>query len=359
MSLSCVCGVATRSELGNDSTLATVTRCWLRYRDPILLVAYSDSCSSAGRFDRVGRHDPRRFSLGPIHEMKMIMRPASLPGFEHARIDTGEVHLHAVTGGVGDALVLLPGWPQTWWAWRKVMPLLGKKYKVIAVDPRGLGDSDRPSMGYDTRTAAMDVHRLLEGLGERHFYLVGHDVGAWIAFACAAVQPERIRRLVLLDAAIPGISPQEAYQLSPRSTTWQFHFHAVPEIPEMLTAKKEKEYLEWFFRNKSVVKEAIQEDDVLEYVRCYSAPGAMATGFAYYRAVFEDAEQNREYAKTPLRMPILAIGGAGAAGKRLYEAVRTAGTQVSAAVVENCGHYIPEEQPRELCELMMSFFAEG
>ena len=184
---------------------------------------------------------------------------------------------------VGAGEVLLPGWPQTWWAWRKVMPILARKYKVIAVDPRGLGDSDRPFTGYDTRTAAMDVHRLLERLGERRFFLVGHDVGAWIAFACAAIHPERIRRLILLDAAIPGISPQEAYQLSPRSTTWQFHFHAVPEIPEILTANKEKEYLEWFFRNKSVIKNAIQEDDVLEYVRCYSTPGAMATGFASSR----------------------------------------------------------------------------
>src|SRR5437764_698389 len=123
------------------------------------------------------------------------MTAASLPGFEHARIDAGEVQLHTVIGGAGDALVLLPGWPQTWWAWRKVMPILAKKHKVIAVDPRGLGDSDRPSTGYDTRTVAMDVHRILERLEERTFFLVGHDVGAWIAFACAALHPERVRRL--------------------------------------------------------------------------------------------------------------------------------------------------------------------
>jgi len=279
--------------------------------------------------------------------------------FTHQNATVNGIRLHYVTGGSGDLVVLLPGWPQTWYAWRYVMPILAKHYTVIALDLRGLGDSDIPEGGYDTATVAKDVCELVKQLGWERYFLVGHDVGSWVAYACAAAYPEMVSRLAVLDAAIPGITPTEAFQLSPNSKTWQFVFHAVPDLPEELIAGRERLYLSWFFRTKSVRSEAISQADIDEYVRCYCAPGAMRAGFAYYRAVFDDIVQNQEYAKTKLPMPVLALGGEKATALRMLQTVQSVADNVQGGIVYDCGHYIPEEQPDYLAEQLLSFLTEG
>jgi pimeloyl-ACP methyl ester carboxylesterase len=275
----------------------------------------------------------------------------------HYAIANG-VNLHYVQAGQGDPVVLLAGWPQTWYAWRRVIPILAKHYTVIALDMRGLGDSDKPETGYDTRTIASDIHAVVNQLGWEHFFLVGHDVGAWAAYAYAATYPEQVSRLAVLDAAIPGITPNQAFQLAPDSKTWQFIFHLVPDLPEALTEGRERLYLSWFFRTKSAQSSAISDADIDEYVRCYSAPGAMQAGFAYYRAVFDDIAQNQEFAKVKLPMPVLALGGETATGMRMLQTLQTAADDVRGGVVPNCGHYIPEEQPEYLMEQLLSFFGK-
>lgn len=253
-------------------------------------------------------------------------------------------------------MVLLPGWPQTWYAWRHVIPLLAASYSVLALDLRGMGDSGKPATGYDTDTLASDLYELVQELGWKQFRLVGHDVGTWVAYAYAAKYPQTLRQLVLLDAAIPGLTPLEAFGLSPDSKTWQFVFHAVPDLPELLTQGREREYLNWFFRTKSVNTEAIQSDDLDVYARCYAEPGAMAAGFAYYRAVFQDIAQNQIHAQTPLSMPVLALGGEKATGERLFQTIAKVAPTAEGGAIPNCGHYIPEECPQELCDRLLAFF---
>lgn len=160
----------------------------------------------------------------------------------------------------------------------------------------------------------------------------------------------------MLDAAIPGVSPEEAFQLSPDSKTWQFVFHAVPDVPEMLTAGREKLYLSWFFKNKSAVSGAIDDAAIDEYARCYSAPGAMQAGFAYYRAFFSDRTQNQEYAKIKLKMPVLALGGEKAVGIKMLQTMQLVAQNVSGGAIAGCGHYISEECPDYLIEQLLAFF---
>jgi pimeloyl-ACP methyl ester carboxylesterase len=277
-------------------------------------------------------------------------------GFQSRRYNVNGIELHAVTGGHGPALVLLAGWPETWYAWRLVMPALANHFSVIAPDMRGQGDSDRPATGYDTRTLASDVHALVHQLGHREINLAGHDVGAWAAYAYAAAYRDEVRRLALLDAAIPGVTPPQAFAFQRNSKTWQFTFHAVPDIPEMLTAGREREYLAWFFRTKAAKPDAIPAAVVDLYARAYSVPGGMKAGFAYYRAVFDDIDQNTVSKETPLAMPVLALGGAKAVGDSLRQAMTTAATTVSGGAIANCGHYIPEEAPRELIRRFNAFF---
>ena len=124
---------------------------------------------------------------------------------DHHHADLGDVRLHYVTAGSGFPVVLLHGWPQSWYEWRLIMPGLAERFRVIAPDLRGLGDSSRPAGGYDKKTVGGDIWRLAnEILGISEFHLVGHDWGGPTAYAVAAAHPEAVRKLAILDVTIPG-----------------------------------------------------------------------------------------------------------------------------------------------------------
>lgn len=223
----------------------------------------------------------------------------------YASVNDDRVRLHYFIGGKGQALLLIPGWPQTAYTWHKVMPELAKHFTVIAVDPRGLGDSSRPLTGYDTDNVAKDLHELMQSLGHRHYKVVGHDLGMWIAYPLAALYPEEVKRVVLSEAGIPGLDPQRA---------WHFAFNQLVDLPEALVAGKEEFYINWLINSFAYRSADVAID---EYVRAYSKPGAMRAGFAYYRAIPQSAEQNRKHALTPLKMPVLTMGASIPAGLAL------------------------------------------
>ena len=155
------------------------------------------------------------------------------------------VTLHFVAAGEGDAVVLLHGWPQTWYEWRKVVPALAARYRVIVPDLRGLGDSSRPLDGYEKRTVAADIFELLSHhLGTARFHLVGHDWGGPVAFALACAHPEAVRTLAILDVTIPGIGPD----ITQGGRRWHHAFHMTPDLPEALVQGREAAYLGWFYR---------------------------------------------------------------------------------------------------------------
>jgi pimeloyl-ACP methyl ester carboxylesterase len=176
------------------------------------------------------------------------------------------VRLHFVSGGKedGDVIVLLAGFPESWFAWRTVMVLLTPTYKLIAPDLPGKGDSDGPAAGYDTKTLATTVHALLVQLRTKRFLLAGHDVGAWVAHSYAVLFGDEVRGLALLDAGIPAVTLPDALPIAPERAwrTWHFAFHAIPDLPELLITGREREYLDWFLRRKAANPEAFSEADV-------------------------------------------------------------------------------------------------
>src|SRR4051794_6824723 len=119
--------------------------------------------------------------------------------FSHHTTSVNDIQMHYVIGGHGDPVVLLHGWPETWYAWHKVMPALAKNYTVIAPDLRGLGDSSKPASGYDGKTVAEDIHQLITQLGFKSIYLVGHDIGAFVVYPYAADHPEEVKKLVVME----------------------------------------------------------------------------------------------------------------------------------------------------------------
>lgn len=278
--------------------------------------------------------------------------------FNHRIIRAHDINLHVVEGGSGSVLLLVSGWPQTWVAWRKIMPALAEQYHVIAVDLPGLGASDAPTGHADTAAIARYLAPILEAFGVADCQLAGHDVGAWVSYAFAAQYPDKVRRLVLIDAAIPGLTPPEAYKLSPTTMhkTWHFAFNYIPGLSETLVIGREREFLSWLFENKS--HDWTQTFDALalnEYVSAYAAPGRWSASLAYYRSIFESIAQNQVSGLTPLAMPVLAIGGERGIGNLMASQLSKAASNLQSSVIANCGHYVAEEKPLELLKRLQSF----
>ena len=284
--------------------------------------------------------------------------------FRHGTARVGDLHLHYVEGGDGRPILLIPGWPQTWYAWRHVMPLLVEAgRRVIAIDPRGTGESDRPLEGYDLTTVAADIHGLVEALdlsSDGPIDVAGHDVGAWIAYAYASDWRSDIRRLALLDALIPGLSAPRV-DLGVREghlRSWHFPFNQLDDLPELLLAGREHSFLTWLFRAKSVRPWAFTADDIGEYARQLAAPGAIRAATAYYKAAFsaEGIAANRRRAKKPLDIPLHVLAAERGLGEAMVEALTPLAREVRGRAVSHCGHYMPEECPDEIAAELLAFF---
>lgn len=282
----------------------------------------------------------------------------TLNGLRHRRIAASGIQLHAAELGAGPLLVLISGWAQTWYSWRKIMPELARHFRVVAVDLPGLGESDFPTAGYDTGSISLHLDGVLDAFGEESCVLVTHDIGAWVGYAYAVRRPQRVRSLTLIDAALPGLASPEAFRFAPETARriWHFYFNAIPELPELLIIGREREFLSWSFRTKSADwSTAFDEPTLDHYVQAYSAPGRWSGGMGYYRAIFASMEQNRQTAGTPLPMPVLAIGGALSLGEAMAQSAHRGAADVTGAVIADCGHYVAEERPAELLAHLLPF----
>lgn len=284
-----------------------------------------------------------------------------MPGFAHYYATVEGVRLHYVKGGnpQGEVLLLLAGFPQSWYAWRQVMAQLADRYLIIAPDLPGQGDSDKPQFGYDTLALAGKVQGLMQKLGMERYYLAAHDVGAWVAWPYAMRYSQQVVRLALLDAGIPGITLPDALPVTPDTAwkTWHFAFHLLPDLPEALIAGREEIYLEWFLRRKTASPEAISDADMSEYLRLLTQNGALRAGLAPYREVATSAAQNRALREEgKLTLPLLAISADQGSIADMAAPLRQFADNVTGITIEHSGHFIPDEQPQALAEALASFF---
>ena len=274
----------------------------------------------------------------------------------HHAAQVGDVRIHYVRAGSGDPVVLLHGWPQTWYMWRKVIPALAQHYTVIAPDLRGFGESSKPQSGYDKITVAADIHGLVQQLGFDRIFLVGHDMGGPTAYAYAWAHPEEVRRLVILDVALPI---DEAESLPYYKRLFHLSFHSEPDIAVALVAGRERTYLTHFYRN-CYNPGAFSHADIDEYVAAFSAPGALRASMAHYGASDVDlAQRQKMAAERKLEMPVLALGGAMSFRKGVLHSCRRVANDVRGGIIEGCAHWVAEEQPEALGRELLAFFAES
>ena len=279
--------------------------------------------------------------------------------FQSVFLTANALRLHAVIGGTGPPLLLLAGWPQTWYAWRLVMPALAERYTVVALDPRGAGLSDKPATGYDTGTMAADAAQAMAALGYPQFAMVGLDVGMWTAYALAADYPAKVVRLAVGEAIIPGILPSAFLFASSAviQRLWHFAFNRLDSVNEQLVAGREEIFFGHQFALKAARPDALPPEVVAVYIESLRAsPAALTASFNYYRALDTTIAQNEERKKQPLAMPVLAIGGAQGVGQTAELTMRAVATHVRGLIIPDCGHFVPEEAPGPLTTALTAFF---
>jgi pimeloyl-ACP methyl ester carboxylesterase len=282
---------------------------------------------------------------------------ASLPGdFRSATAEVNGTRLHYVSGGHGFPLVLLPGWPQTWWQARKIMPLLAERYRVIVIELRGMGGSAAPATGYDKKTMAADIAALLRQLGYDKVNLAGHDIGSMVAFSLAANHPELVRKLAMLEEPHPD---RNLYDLTlipepgkERLQRWWFAFNQVELLPEQLLAGRARHLIDFLCTRNLRNPSAIGEFDREVYARAYSRPEAIRAAGGWYRTFGQDITDLATYA--PVTTPIAALHFPGHTD--LLTSLADTATNFQAIEIPDTGHYLAEEQPDRVSTAMTTFF---
>ncbi|WP_217141365.1 alpha/beta fold hydrolase [Streptomyces sp. AC627_RSS907] len=278
-------------------------------------------------------------------------------GFRSRYATVNGVRLHYVTGGHGEPLLLVPGWPQTWWAYRKIMPQLARRYRVIAVDLRGMGGSDKPAGGYDKKTMAGDLHALVRQLGHRRVNIAGHDIGSKVAFSFAVNHAAATRKVAMLDALHPD---DRFYQLPllPKPGTgfplWWYAFNQVQGLPEQLVAGRVRHLIDWFFAHSLADQSLVGDFDRRVYTRAYDSAEAVRASNAWYQSFHQDVEHMRSYGK--VTVPLLGVASEVSHGE-FQQVLPTLGHDVRVVKLANTVHYLPEEAPDRLARTLAEFFS--
>jgi pimeloyl-ACP methyl ester carboxylesterase len=280
--------------------------------------------------------------------------------FTSRYVDIGALRLHAVIGGDGPPLLLVHGWPQTWYAWRMLMPTLAQDFQVVAVDQRGIGLSDKPEEGYDTGTLAGDLVALMETLGHQRFALYGTDTGMLISYALAADHPDRLERLVVSEAPLLGITPPYPLFLPPplNARLWHLAFNQLPaEVNEALVRGREAIFFGAEFAASAGTKK-LPEAAVRYYLDTLaSGPEALHGSFQLYRAFPVTTAQNEQRKTRRLTLPVLAIGGGESSGAMVADTMQLVADDVQGIVLPGSGHWVAEQAPEELLAALTAFLA--
>ena len=257
-------------------------------------------------------------------------------------------------GGTGPVVVLIHGYAETSDSWAPLATELEKNYTVIVPDLRGIGRSSRPASGYDKKTQAADIRAVITTLGFDRTFVVSHDIGIMVAYAYASLYPDKVERLVVMDAPLPGIAPWD--DIIKDHKLWHFSFWGPDE--ERLVQGRERIYLDRIWNDFSASPSEPDEATRKFYAAQYAKPGAMRAGFAHFKAFSQDVEDNQVFQRTKLTMPVLAVGGGKSFGATQAVVMRNVAVNVREAVVPNSGHWLMEESPAYTVALIRDYLKD-
>ena len=323
-----------------------------------------EAAPRAGAFEVTSNSSANREASGqpvPRGPASVSGAPDLPPGFRDTftsrYVHAGGLRQHAVIGGEGPPLLLIHGWPQSWYAWRLVMPELAQHFRIVAVDQRGIGLTEKPRDGYDSATLANDAAALMSALGHERFSVYGTDVGMPIAYALAADHPQRVDRLVVSEATIPGVTPSPALFQPPllNARLWHLMFNQLPaEVNEALVRGREDVFFGAEF-DAAAGSTKLPAATVKYYVKLLrNDRDALRGSFSFYRALTATAAQNETRGETRLQLPVLAIGGAESSGQLMEIIMAQVADDVQTVVVPG-GHWVAEEAPDAIVEALVPF----
>ena len=287
----------------------------------------------------------------------MAADPAStaVPEITHHRARVNGTTLHYATAGTtGSPVLLVHGFPETWRAFRKLIPLLAVGHRVFAVDLRGFGDSDTAPGDYDSKTSAEDLHQLIAHLGLGPVHLTGQDISGATVFRLATTHPEDVLSLTAIETSLPGFGWEALTDVT--RGAWHIGVLAAPGIPEMLLAGREREFLgQYAFPSMTAVPGAVTGADLDDFVRTYARPGGWRGAAGLYRSLLREGPELTSLAESPgLTVPVLAVG-AGGGPFTAGSMSRAASGEISSVQLNGVGHYAAMEAPEELAKAVLGF----
>jgi pimeloyl-ACP methyl ester carboxylesterase len=288
------------------------------------------------------------------------------PGFTNHYATVNGVRLHYVDGGRGPVLVCLPGWPQTWFSYHPIATELARHFRVLIVDIRGMGSSDKPAAGYDKRTMAQDIYELLRHLGIAQASLLGHDIGGMVASSFGFNYPEATTALLLADGAHPSEGMRQMPLLpapgafgvkmdAQQPYAWWMSFNQVKDLPEQLLAGRFQYLLDYLFSYVMLDDRRMSAFDRAVYAAVYNEPENIRAANGWYQSFDQDIAAASSYAR--LTMPVLGIGS-----HVSYEYMRMSlpylAENVRVVGLLDSGHYMFEEKPAQVLEAVLGFLQE-
>ncbi|WP_460778860.1 alpha/beta fold hydrolase [Microlunatus antarcticus] len=283
---------------------------------------------------------------------------ATIAGARHQITEVNGTRLHHVTAGDNGAPVLLVhGFPETWWAFRRLIPLLAASHRVHAVDLRGFGDSDVADESYSSAVAAEDLHALVEHLGLGPVHLVGQDVSGGVVFRLAATHPEDVASLTVVEAGLAGFGAEGLADVT-HGGVWYIGALAAPGVPRLLLEPRARSFVgDYLYPLYGVPAAAVGPGDVAEYARTYGRPGGFSGAAGLYRGLLTEGDELRALAKnSPLRLPVTTIGTSGGGfTQATFQSVSA--QEVTAVRLDGVGHYVAQEAPDRLAPLLLDAFA--
>jgi pimeloyl-ACP methyl ester carboxylesterase len=281
---------------------------------------------------------------------------ATIPGVTHHLADVNGARLHYVSAGAsGSPVVLVHGWPESWWAFRKLIPLLAETHRVFAVDLRGFGDSSTADSGYDHATAAKDLHHLVRHLGAGPVHFLCQDASGGPGFRFAATHPDEVLSFIAVETTLVGYG-LESFADVAHGGSWHVGFLGTPGIPTLLLPGRERDLLAgWAYPMMTAVKGSVTEDDLDEFTRTYARQDGWRGTEGLYHSIFTDDGQTRALAeKQPLTVPVLTVASVSAPFTEQTFSQVTAGT-VTSVRLEGVGHLVAQEAPEALSAAILEF----
>ena len=285
------------------------------------------------------------------------------PGFRNQYATVNGVRLHYVEGGSGQPLICLPGWPQTWFSFHPIAAQLAREYRVIIVDIRGMGSSDKPESGYDKKTMAQDIYALMQHLGLAKAALLGHDIGGMVAASFAFNHPEATEKLILADGAhpsegmrymslLPALGAFGSKMDGHQPYVWWMAFNQVMGLPEKLLEGRFQHLLDYLFAYVMLDDSKMPAFDRAVYAAAYNSADSIRAANAWYQAFEQDMADANTYA--PLTMPVLGIGS-NVSFENMKMGLPAMAPNSQVIGILDSGHYMFEEKPEQVLAAVLGF----